>query len=198
MTTLSKRTWPRPFALGAAISFVFCCALLILWLRSYWGSDFICRRTFDSADSFSVTHRDHMLSFSHGEIRFSRGTDTLFVGGMAPPGKAVGAVDWSWGRLGVGHMGWESPAPRTFLIRLGFASWDDGMETSFSSDGRRYFSAPIWLGVLLFLILPGVWVMKRMRARRQVLAGKCAGCGYDLRATPVRCPECGMEAGARG
>lgn len=189
-----KRRSSTLFAGLALVSLLLCLAMIIFWVRSYWGSDFISRRTFDAADSFSVTHSDRMLSLSHGEIRWSRGSDTLFIGGMVPPGKPVGTMDWNWGRLGVGHMGWETPPPRTYWNRLGFASWDDGIETSFSSIGRHYFSAPIWLAVLAFLILPGLWTVWRLRSSRRALAGQCALCGYDLRATPKRCPECGTEA----
>jgi hypothetical protein len=44
-------------------------------------------------------------------------------------------------------------------------------------------------------VLPALWLLVfagcRWRERRQAEAGLCLNCGYDLRATPDRCPECG-------
>ena len=58
--------------------------------------------------------------------------------------------------------------------------------------GLDYF--PYWFILLLTAILPAVRLTgwRRRRARRlRMCAGLCQHCGYDCRATPDRCPECG-------
>jgi hypothetical protein len=52
---------------------------------------------------------------------------------------------------------------------------------------------PLWAPVAAAAVLPLAWAVAMVRKRRQVKAGKCKTCGYDLRATPGRCPECGAE-----
>ena len=53
---------------------------------------------------------------------------------------------------------------------------------------------PLWLPLAIFLILPAWWVIRLIRSLRRQQTGHCVVCGYDLRATPDRCPECGNVA----
>ena len=54
---------------------------------------------------------------------------------------------------------------------------------------------PHWAMALLLGARPA-WVAIRRLRRRRRKSGFCAGCGYDLRATPGRCPECGNASAA--
>jgi hypothetical protein len=54
----------------------------------------------------------------------------------------------------------------------------------------------------VFLLLPAIWttlaLLRSVTQRRKTPPrGHCGSCGYDLRATPGRCPECGTAAAAQ-
>jgi hypothetical protein len=98
-----------------------------------------------------------------------------------------------------------------FINRLGFASRHESYRgghvgLTFRLQGRglivpdpyvcRMYVVPFWAVCGTLAILPvgrglaaPLWRFARSRRRRQ--RGLCARCGYDLRATPDRCPECG-------
>jgi hypothetical protein len=80
--------------------------------------------------------------------------------------------------------------------------------SSMSPEGRRgrspampmrAISFPCWIPTAAFAVMPlGCWgprILREARRRRRAGRGRCRACGYDLRATPERCPECGTIPG---
>jgi hypothetical protein len=50
---------------------------------------------------------------------------------------------------------------------------------------------PFWLVTIVLASGPAWTITGSVRRRRSRLENLCQQCGYDLRATPDRCPECG-------
>jgi len=87
-------------------------------------------------------------------------------------------------------------APWSALRSLG---GDEGIKALF--PGVRYsqsWAGPrtlsVWVQYWLLCVVSGagplMLILRRLR-RRTPRDGMCVNCGYDLRATPDRCPECG-------
>ena len=88
----------------------------------------------------------------------------------------------------------NSPAPmmanctryrgnRRGFINVGPVAWTD--------ENIRYVAAPYWSVVCATLILPLTYIALLWIRRSAIAPGLCSTCGYDLRATPNCCPECG-------
>ena len=87
---------------------------------------------------------------------------------------------------------WPNPRQRFELLGLEFAGgWNGG-------SSLINLLVPYWMLALAMALLPAqrlfAWRGAR-RGRRRERLGLCVTCGYDLRASSGRCPECGAAAG---
>jgi len=63
--------------------------------------------------------------------------------------------------------------------------------TNLGNQSETSLTVPHWVLSVAFAIPPLAWLSGFWRDRRRYPPGHCASCGYDLRASSGRCPECG-------
>ena len=155
----------RLFNLAAAMSLVVTVAVLALWVRARYVCDDVSMARGRSYAMF-VTWRSY-VGIDVG--RFSR-----------LPSATDGIEPFHWDAT-------PSQVTRTPLWFLPRAHQRVFPSSEF--DARRWdVRIPFWL--LFAIACSSSWLALRTRSRIRP-AGCCRRCGYDLRATPDRCPECG-------
>jgi hypothetical protein len=60
-----------------------------------------------------------------------------------------------------------------------------------SVDNNPFVVVPYWAICVMGAGPMAAWMVLERRRRRRADTLHCRACGYDLRATPERCPECG-------
>jgi hypothetical protein len=170
------------------LSAILCLATIALWIRSYKKADFI----------FKVTKSDwthYTSALGRIELYWKTSNDSVFG-----PQKLVYAVHAPYPLELDPTLDIAPYRPIDSAIEVrSYAQWNingNGLLIKGNDFIRlRVLIVPHWVLVILFAFLPTLRIAlamrKRMIQRRRSSLGLCRLCGYDLRASCGRCPECG-------
>jgi hypothetical protein len=190
-----------------AVSLVVCVAMGALWARSWHKGQSIER--VDPDRRIVVTSMYGLITASRWDGVFEPTLGTGFERNHAPRGTwqkwmywhgrefgDTGPTDWAYEPFCGSDRWWQmlgfDGCDLQLKPRRG-AALHDWLQPQWS--GRvRGLTLPYWAVVLVFSVLPMISLLRLVQRFRHSRAGLCPACGYDLRATPERCPECGTVA----
>ncbi len=181
---------PRRIIFNAitVLSLLLSVALMIVWARSQW--------VWDCFDYYEKPGSCDVLQISHGIVGLYRERNGATSPELDRPlGYLSHKQDYHWGLMGM-PWGPITPSPKWshfehFLLWIWTADYRPSLPA-------RYWEAqfPMWPLIALTYLPSACWLLpiwRRKLQRRRERAGLCGRCGYDLRATPTRCPECGTQ-----
>ena len=165
----------RLFNLAATVSLVLCAAITVLWARSYRTADTVARYEYPMGAHQCFTARGSIFYFRHYSSATDRTVWWVKFGAVLPPKQqgsmlhpVLPGIDFFRGPvLSVKN----TPVTATFM-RVSLW-WLIGVSAVAPVFAGSRFSVTRWV-----------------RARR-LASARCPSCGYDLRASPEQCPECG-------
>lgn len=153
----------RVFTILSAVSFLLVVIVTGLWVRSYWRFDRIECAIGNGNSMYAVDSETGFLYFP-----------------LYDAGSRSDRFELSWSSFtSTAQEGW--PNTRSPLVGI----------TIFRSVGSNILTVSYWLLTLvMFLASVG---LRRYRRKMAATPFCCACCGYDLRASKEKCPECGAR-----
>src|SRR5215208_8338255 len=153
------------FNIAAILSLLLCLFLLYSWLRSFVPSPL----RFESIDG------SLMIMWWEGTVPSESQYDIF----------NPDAGEKFYGIRGV----MRGMARKTDKQRFGFRYLSGG--GIYRGLTYHILAIPFWILVPVPAVLPVLWLYRRHRHRDRFKAGHCLACGYDLRESKDKCPECG-------
>jgi len=192
----------RHLVIAVRLLALFClCAILLIWFRSYFAFDMI-SYVQDRQTPEHFTRRIWSVRSSHGGVMLE------YIRSINPANPQIlntflaDAARRGWN--------WDRDVPRAYPYRYGPAPYSRGrlhdtafffgIEWSAGEEARSWGTAdlfmpsltlPYWLPALPLALFALPWLRRTIIQRRRRQRGCCLHCGYDLRESPDRCPECG-------
>lgn len=132
-----------------------------------------------------------------------------YVGSYTPPEKVGQTLRWNQGGLPVEldlsrseKLDWNVISSGYRLRHPGSAvRIDPALHTTIRDQWHLLLHIPLktvpyWPFAVAAAVLPAARAASKLKRWRDARLGLCLHCGYDLRASPDRCPECGFESAA--
>ena len=155
------------FALASAVSLLLFLMTVVLWVRSNWVGDLLYWDTLDENGVpaiYGIESASIPIGSRFGYVSIA----------TSPPMNPSFSLDHSIHFL-IGH----SALGKGTLPRYGWQVGDFPL-------------IPHWSISFIFAVLPAVWLLEWVKARRLPKPGQCPACRYDLTGnTSGVCPECG-------